>query len=81
MSQKGKKNEQTLLFPGAEGWEIWRGSDELVLIKASGEREALAVEGVPGRNLTMAFPVRDVSAAPFVAATGDKEMFLSLIHI
>ena len=31
----------------------------------------------------MAFPVRDVSAAPFVAATGDKEMFsdLSDLHL
>ncbi len=70
-----------LLFPGAEGWEVWRGSEELNLLKASGEREALAVEGVPGGNLTMAFPVRDVSAAPFVAATGDKEMFRDLADL
>ena len=83
MSKKGKKNDQVLLFPGAEGWEVWRGSGELSLLKASGEREALAVDGVPGSNLTMAFPVRDVSAAPFVAATGDKEMFrdLSDLHL
>ncbi|MGJ8724360.1 MAG: hypothetical protein ACSHYB_07375 [Roseibacillus sp.] len=70
-----------LLFPGAEGWEVWRGSDELSLLKATGEREALAVDGVPGGNLTMAFPVRDVSAAPFVAATGDKEMFRDLADL
>ena len=83
MSQKVKKSSQVLLFPGAEGWEIWSGMDELVLRKASGEREALAVDGVPGGVLTMAFPVRDVSAAPFVAATGDKEMFsdLSDLHL
>ena len=81
MSQKGKKNDQVLLFPGAEGWEVWRGSGELSLLKASGERDALAVDGVPGGNLTMAFPVRDVSAAPFVAATGDKEMFRDLADL
>lgn len=81
MSQKGKKNDQVLLFPGAEGWEVWRGSDELSLLKASGERDALAVDGVPSGNLTMAFPVRDVSAAPFVAATGDKEMFRDLADL
>ena len=81
MSQKGKKNDQVLLFPGAEGWEVWRGSGELALLKASGERDALAVDGVPGGNLTMAFPVRDVSAAPFVAATGDKEMFRDLADL
>lgn len=81
VSKKGKKGDQVLLFPGAEGWEIWRGSEELSLLKASGEREALAVEGVPSGNLTMAFPVRDVSAAPFVAATGDKEMFQDLADL
>lgn len=81
MSQKGKKNDQVLLFPGAEGWEVWRGSDALTLMKASGEREALSVDGVPGGNLTMAFPVRDVSAAPFVAATGDKDMFRDLADL
>lgn len=81
MSQKGKKSNQVLLFPGAEGWEIWSGLEELSLLKASGEREALAVDGVPGGVLTMAFPVRDVSAAPFVAATGDKEMFGDLADL
>ncbi|GHC51039.1 hypothetical protein GCM10007100_16500 [Roseibacillus persicicus] len=81
MSQKGKKNDQVLLFPGAEGWEIWRGNESLSLLKATAEREALSVDGVPGGNLTMAFPVRDVSAAPFVAATGDKEMFRDLADL
>lgn len=81
MSQKGKKNDQVLLFPGGDGWEVWRGSEELSLLKASGEREALSVDGVPGGNLTMAFPVRDVSAAPFVAATGDSEMFRDLADL
>ena len=81
MSQKGKKNDQVLLFPGAEGWEIWGGDEELTLLKASGERDALAVDGVPNGLLTMAFPVRDVSAAPFVAATGDKEMFSDLADL
>lgn len=81
MSQKGKKNDQVLLFPGAEGWEVWAGSEELALLKASAERDALAVDGVPNGYLTMAFPVRDVSAAPFVAATGDKEMFSDLADL
>ncbi|MBK1833902.1 hypothetical protein [Roseibacillus ishigakijimensis] len=81
MSQNAKKNEQVLLFPGAEGWEIWRGTEEFSLLKATGEREALAVEGVPKGLLTMAFPVRDVSAAPFLAATGEQEMFRDLADL
>ena len=83
MSQKGKKNIQILLFPGADGWEIWRGQEELSLLKATDEQEALAVDGVPSGNLVMSFPVRDVSAAPFVAATGDVEMFgdLAGLHL
>lgn len=81
MSQKGKKNNQVLFFPGAEGWEIWSGVEELSLLKASEEREALSVEGVPGGYLTMAFAVRDVSAAPFVAATVDQEMFGDLADL
>lgn len=81
MSQKAKKNEQVLLFPGAEGWEVWQGTEELTLLKESGEREALLVDGVPKGNLTMAFPVRDVSAAPFVAATGDTDMFGDLADL
>ncbi len=81
MNQKVKKNDQILLFPGAEGWEIWSGSDELSLLKASGQREALTVEGVPKGYFVMAFPVRDVSAAPFVAATGDAEMFPDLADL
>ena len=69
-------------MPGSEGWEVWQGSgDAFTLVNASGEREALAVEGVPRGELVMAFPVRDVSAAPFVAATGDEGMFGDLAEL
>ena len=70
-----------LLIPGAEGWDVWKGSEELTLIKSSGEREALSVDGVPGNNLIMAFPIRDVSAVPFLAATSDPGMFRDLANL
>lgn len=69
-------------MPGSDGWEVWKGSGEaLSLHKASGQREALAVDGVPNGQLVMAFPIRDVSAAPFVAATGDEGMFRDLADL
>ena len=81
MSKKGKKTDQVLLIPGAEGWDVWTGSEELSLLKASGERDALSVDGVPGNNLVMAFPVRDVSAVPFLAATAEPGMFRDLAEL
>lgn len=83
MKQTNKKTDSILLLPGAGGWEIWKGSSELSLVKASGEREALAVDGIPNGDLVMAFAIKDVSAAPFVAATGEAGMFedLSSLHL
>lgn len=51
------------------------------LVKGTNEREALSVDGIPGGELIMAFPVRDVSAAPFIAATGDAGMFSDLADL
>lgn len=83
MSQKAKKTQEVLLIPGSTGWELWAGSSAqgFSLAKATGERDALAVEGIPNGNLTMAFPVRDVSAAPFLAATGEQAMFRDLANL
>lgn len=83
MSQKVKKSQEVLLIPGAGGWEVWTSAqtEEFTLAQASAVREALAVEGVPNGNLTMAFPVRDVSATPFLAATGEKAMFRDLAEL
>ena len=76
-SKKKKKGEQILLLPGAAGWEIWSGpsGSELEVVKRSGELLALEVAGVPSGDLTMAFPVRDVSALPFLAPTTDESLY------
>lgn len=70
------KGELTLIVPGARGWDIWRGT------KAEGFRldhrgeELLAsdLKGLSGTELTMVFPVRNVTFAPFMLPTGEIEL-------
>ncbi len=70
------KGELTLIVPGARGWDIWRGT------KAEGFRldhrgeEVLAsdLKGLSGSELTMVFPVRNVTFAPFMFPSGEIEL-------
>ncbi len=69
----GKKGDLNLLLPGADGWEIWTGSQAagLSLHAASEHQRPLNVTGYPSGSLQMAIPVRQVSALPFRAQTDD----------
>ena len=72
MSNK-KKGDLNLLIPGADGWEIWKGSsaEGFQLHAATGHLMALDVTGFPSGPIGMAIPVRQVSSVPFRAQTDD----------
>ena len=80
-----KKGEKVLLLPGADGWEAWTSLNGagLDLALRSGITRVLDVGGIPSGELTMAFPVRDVSALPFRAPTSDEALLsdLSEMHL
>ena len=82
MSSKAKKKgEKVLLLPGSEGWEVWTaevGEAGFRLHERSDVVRVLDVVGIPAGELTMAFPVRDVSALPFRAATTDDALLSDL---
>lgn len=86
MSAKSKKKGvKVLLLPAANGWEVWTGGagEPLSRVLESGEKLALEVDGVPSGEFVMAFPVRDVSALPFLAPTSDDSLLndLAEMHI
>ena len=87
MSEKKakKKKERLLLIPGSQGWEVWRGlpGEDLSLALRTQEEEALAIESLPSGEITMAFPVRDVSALPFKTPSTDEGLAedLAEMHI
>lgn len=84
MSSKAKKKgEKVLLLPGADGWEAWTGLNGagLALALRSGVMRVLDVGGIPSGELTMAFPVRDVSALPFRAPTSDDALLSDLAEM
>ena len=83
-SKSKKKGEKVLLLPGADGWEVWVAGPEsngFVLSQRSGAVRVLDVAGIPPGELTMAFPVRDVSALPFRAPTSDQALLSDLAEM
>ena len=81
MSSKAKKKgEEVLLFPGAQGWEVWKGTavDGFSLALQTEITRVLDLGGIPAGELAMAFPVRDVSSLPFRAPTGDDALLSDL---
>ena len=71
-----KKGDLNLLIPGADGWEVWRGSSANGFQQhaATGESKVLNVTGIPAGPVAMAIPVRQVSAVPFRAQTDDLSL-------
>lgn len=80
-----KKGNLTLLLPGADGWEIWTGTETegFQLHSATEEKLALDVSGYPSGPVNMALPVRQVSALPFKAQTTDLSLLgdLAAMHL
>ena len=76
-SKSKKKGEKILLLPGADGWEAWRGANGagLSLAVRTEAQRPLDVDGLPGGELAMAFPIRDVASLPFRAPTTDEALF------
>src|SRR6056297_2815001 len=79
----GKKNSRTLLIPGPQGWEVWEatGSGETTLKKRTDVVRALEVEGLPARDLHMAFPVREVSALPMKSPASEASLFADMAEM
>lgn len=75
-----KKGDLNLLIPGADGWEIWTGTELAGFAQhsASGEKRALDVTGYPSGPIQMALPIRQVSALPFRAQTTDLALLTDL---
>ena len=75
-----KQNEIALLVPGAQGWEVWtQGQDgRYVRTAEGGPLQAGGLEGLPGGDLAMLFPVRSFQALPFRAASTDESLFEDL---
>lgn len=71
-----KKGDLNLLIPGADGWEIWKGSGVggYQLHSATEHLLALDVTGFPSGPIGMAIPVRQISAVPFRAQTDDLSL-------
>ena len=80
-----KKGDLNLLLPGAEGWEIWTGSETSGFTQHSATRHLLALDvtGYPSGPIQMALPVRKVSALPFKAQTTDLSLLgdLAAMHL
>jgi len=75
-----KKGDLNLLIPGADGWEIWTGSNGggYKLHKGTEHHLVLDVTGYPSGPIGMAVPVRQVSAVPFRAQTDDLALLSDL---
>lgn len=76
-SKKGKKNNAVLLIPGPMGWDIWdAGGGEAARLRVrTDELRALDVDGLPSKDLHMAFPVREVSALPLKSPATEDGLF------
>ncbi len=76
-------NDQTLLIPGRSGWDLWTlQGKQLKLLKNTSEELALEIGKVPGgKELNMAFPVRELTALTLWAPKTDSETVQGLIEL
>ena len=81
----GSKSDNTILIPGASGWEIWQGAPEKGFRRSleTDILDASGLEKIPSGNLVMAFPVRSALAVPLKVQTADESMFedLAAMHL
>ncbi|MBB5352256.1 hypothetical protein HNR46_002499 [Haloferula luteola] len=80
-----KPIEYSLLLPGSKGWEVWKKNAEGRYERASGDDGPLLageLENIPSGELAMLFPVRELQAMPFRAASTEDELFedLAVMH-
>lgn len=79
------KSDNTLLLPGANGWEVWQGTREKGFRRSleNGPLQASALDKLPTGRLVMAFPVREALAVPLRVQTTDQAMFhdLASMHL
>lgn len=70
------KGELIIIAPGAKGWDIWRGAKggEFRLDHRGEDAQASDLKGLSGGELTMAFPVSEVTTVPFLLPSGETEI-------
>jgi hypothetical protein len=79
-----KQIEMSLLVPGPLGWELWKQLPDGGYQRADDEGPMKIGEmaNLPGGDLAMLFPVRQVHALPFKAPSTDESLFedLAMMH-
>ena len=77
------KTDNTLLLPGARGWELWVGAPEkgFTCQLRSDVNKASELDKITSQRLVMGFPIREVLAVPFHVQTSDETMFADLAEM
>ena len=70
-----KKNDQNMLIPGVNGWDLWSCSNgKIELLKETYKTLALEIESLPtNKPLHMAFPVNELTSLALLIPTSEKE--------
>ncbi|MGE9269438.1 MAG: PilN domain-containing protein [Verrucomicrobiales bacterium] len=78
-----KQTEMSLLVPGPLGWELWKQLADGTYQRSNDEGPMVVGEmgGLPGGDLAMFFPVRQVNALPFRAPSTDEDLFEDLAQM
>ena len=79
------KTDNTLLLPGSQGWDVWRGSNEAGYecklssdVKFASELDKISASTA---RITMGFPLRELLAVPFKVQTKDESLFSDLAEM
>ena len=75
-----KQAEMSLLVPGPLGWELWKQTPDGGYERSEdeGPMKVGEMERLPGGELAMLFPVRQIHALPFKAPSTDESLFEDL---
>ena len=78
-----KKNDQNLLIPGANGWNIWSCTpSEISLLQGTSESRALEIKKFPqNKPLIMAFPVKELTALELWVPKQEKDSVPDLVDL
>jgi len=78
-----KKNDQNLLIPGANGWNIWScTASDISLLQETSETQALDIKKFPqNKSLVMAFPVKELTALELWVPQQEKGSVPDLVEL
>ncbi len=72
-----KSKDPSILIPGELGWELWSGAatGDLALVNATAHTSPGEIQDLPASELTLAFPVKAITALPLRVASQDPALF------